>query len=444
MKRTLITLLLPLLLLSITACDAYDKMVGDSKPPPLPGERLEVMPELSSFVPDESLADAPLLLPDPSNQAEWPQHGGGEFPGVWHPELHSTLATQSEVTIGEGEAYDYNMVIPPIVANGRVFAMDAMGALSVHAADDIGNVIWTSTSLIADDEEQILGGGLAYAEGIIVATTGKGVISAINAETGRDIWRQDVGIPMRSAPRVADGRVYAVSIDSQLFVLDQQNGELLWTHRGVDEGVGFLIEASPVISQDIVIAPYSSGEIYAMFADDGSPLWSDALMAPKRTKAASVFIGIGGNPVIADNVVYVGGSAGITGAFVLPTGRRIWEQPISTINTPWVVGEAVYVLSSAGKLICLNRLDGRVRWTQNIPLFENEVAREDPIAWFGPVLAGGKLRLVGSHGEMLDINPETGEKLYTYEIPEGIYMSPVIADGRMFLVSREATLYAFE
>ncbi len=430
-------------LMGISGCNYVPDLnvFEEEKPAPLEGSRITVMRADEALEPDTDLAQTDMQLAPAAAHEDWPQHGGGILPGVWHPSFPENVTVRENVAIGEGDAFPYHMVISPVVANGTVYAMDGMGLISAHAVASPEEARWISKGVSHYEEEPVLGGGLAVEGSRLIATSGKGAIAALDTETGNVLWRQEVYIPIRSAPRIADNIVYVVTIDSQFFALSLESGEILWQHRGIDEDAGFLIEATPTAVSDIVVAPYTSGEIHVLYTGDGSPLWSDVLIAPRRTSASSVFIGIGGDPVIADGIVYAGSSSGVTTAIVLQNGRRIWERPIGTTNTAWVSGDYVFVLSNDSTLYSLYRRDGRIRWRTPLKRFDDAEDMRDPVSWYGPVLAGNALWLVAADGWLVSVNPANGDIIKETEIPEGIHMAPVIAGDAMYLIDQDASLH---
>ena len=69
---------------------------------------------------------------------------------------------------------------------------------------------------------------------------------------------------MRAAPTVAAGRVYVMTIDNQITILDSANGEKKWSHNAITESAGLLGGSSPAVNGSTVAVPYSSGELFAM------------------------------------------------------------------------------------------------------------------------------------------------------------------------------------
>jgi outer membrane protein assembly factor BamB len=194
----------------------------------------------------------------------------------------------------------------------------------------------------------------------------------------------------------------------------------------------------------MLIVPYSSGELYALSTADGKEIWSDSLLLNTQTQAGNVFSGIGGDPVIDGEVVFAVSSSGTLSVYGLVQGQAVWERPVSSTNTPWVTGDYMYLLSTENTLICFVKYTGAVRWATTIQSFEDEEDKKRPISWRGPVMVGGKLALVGSRGQMLLISAQDGKVTDTKSIPDDVYTSPVVAGGRMYLISQDATLYSLQ
>jgi outer membrane protein assembly factor BamB len=109
-----------------------------------------------------------------------------------------------------------------------------------------------------------------------------------------------------------------------------------------------------------------------------------------------------------------------------------------------VAGDYIFVLSTGNVLMGIDRADGRIKWVQQLPQYEDEKHKEDPILWRGPVLAGGKLWLAGTQGKLLSVDPQSGAVAWTLDIPEDVAVAPVVANGVMYLVTKDATLYSFK
>jgi outer membrane protein assembly factor BamB len=241
---------------------------------------------------------------------------------------------------------------------------------------------------------------------------------------------------------VADGRVFVVTVENQLEALSAEDGHRLWTHAGIPETAGLLGGASPAVEGEVVVVPYTSGELFALRVENGRVLWNDNLATARSLGALSTLADIRGLPVIDRDRVFAVSHSGRMVSIDLRSGDRAWEQEVASQTTPWVAGDYVYVLTDDGILLCMLRQDGRVRWSHELPRFENPEKKRDPIRWTGPVLAGDRLLVLASNGTGEAVSPYTGEPLGKFEFPDGVYVSPAVAQSTLYVVTDEADLIA--
>jgi len=93
---------------------------------------------------------------------------------------------------------------------------------------------------------------VAVADGLLFfGSSADDTITCLDAATGEEQWAYFTGGPVRLAPTVWEGRVYAGSDDGVVYCLDAAGGRLLWSYRpaGLDRcviGHGRMISAAPV------------------------------------------------------------------------------------------------------------------------------------------------------------------------------------------------------
>ena len=91
---------------------------------------------------------------------------------------------------------------------------------------------------------------------------------------------------------------------NQIIAFNTQTGQQEWSYRGIVEPARILRASSPAVSGDTVIAPFSSGEVVALRASNGQPVWNQVLSRTSRTSALSEIRDIAGRPVISRGFVY--------------------------------------------------------------------------------------------------------------------------------------------
>jgi outer membrane protein assembly factor BamB len=278
---------------------------------------------------------------------------------------------------------------------------------------------------------------------MLFAASGFAEVVALEAKTGKEVWRRKVSGPVRGAPVAGNGRVFVVTLDNVTHALSAEDGRVLWTHTGTAEAAGLLGGTSPALSEDMLVVAYSSGELFGLRASTGRQIWADFLSLPRRTSAVSDLNDIRASPVIAGGRVYAIGNAGRMVSIVLSSGIRVWDQRISGTQTPWVAGDVLFAVTTDNDLVCLSARDGRVRWVRALPRWENEQRKRDPITWAGPVLAGDRLILSGSNEIALSVSPYTGDVLGEIELPDGILIVPAVANRTLYFLTDDGDLIAY-
>jgi len=429
-----------LLTLFLAGCGAGG-WFGESDDPPLPGERISVLSDGRSLAADPRAADLPVALPRAIANEEWRQAGATPDHAPQHLELPESVSLAWSRSIGSGASRERRYLSPPVVAVNTVFALNA-DLRVVALASSNGEELW-SADVNPEGERDGFGGGLAFDDGRIYAATGAAEVVVLDARNGEVIWRRSTAGPVRSAPTVADGRVFVVTVDNRIQAFTTEDGSELWSSSGIAETAGLLGSASPAYSQGVVLAPFSSGELIALKAENGRQVWAESLTSVRRVDSVSELSDVRGLPVIFRGYAFATGHSGQTAAINMLSGNRVWDQEFGGINTPWVAGDFLFLVSNENELICLLAGDGRVRWVRELARFADPEERTIPVVWAGPVLAGERLYLVNSLGRLVVVSPFTGETIEERELPGPTTLPPVVAARTLYVLSDSGTLAAY-
>src|SRR5512143_524026 len=159
-------------LLLLGGC-GIDQWFGASAPPPLPGRRISVLELDQGLQPDPQLAAQPVALPAPVRNPDWPQSGGSPTHVMGHLALSVPFREAWSTGIGAGSSSTRRLINPPIVAEGRVYAVDAEDhVVALDAAT--GRQLWRVLAASPQEDSTPIGGGAAYADGRLFVTTGFG------------------------------------------------------------------------------------------------------------------------------------------------------------------------------------------------------------------------------------------------------------------------------
>jgi outer membrane protein assembly factor BamB len=431
------SLTLPLALPALLGgCNLFDFLTDDAGKP-IPGNREPVLPPSHGLQID---AVEGITLPDAVANPAWAQLGGGpaHVPG----NLAGGLRKVWRANIGEGGDFRRWVTAQPLIAGGQVFTMDTDGTIDSFELSS-GHRLWTTSTKPKKNRSSNLGGGLAFQDGKIYATTGRAELMALDAASGNILWRVEIGAPGRSSPTVVGGAIYAVTMDQRLIAASTDHGKALWTYDAPPNVTGMLPQNAPAYADGIVVAGFESGDLAAIHTDTGLLAWSDNLGALNGTASLIEFSSVRGAAVIDNDIVYAIGLGGLLAALDLRSGRRVWERDISGEYMPWIAGDTMFLVNTDQKVAAISKADGTVHWVTELPRFNNPKRTKGLITWAGPSLIGGKLILVSSNGRMAILDPLDGKLVSSQELDHKASMAPIAAEGVVLLLSDDGVLTAY-
>jgi outer membrane protein assembly factor BamB len=430
--------------LAIAGCDTLESLnpFSGEDDPKLQGTRVAVLQLDQTIKPDPAAAATPVTAPAPTANSDWPEAGGSPSHAMGNLALpaHIDLAWQS--SIGDGSSSGVKLLSQPVVAQGTIFTLDASAQITATDPSN-GDRKWQVTISPQDAREETLGGGMGYGDGRLYVSAGFPEAMALDIATGKVLWKHKTNAPTRGAPLFSNGRVFVLTIENQLLALDAKTGKEEWTHSGVPETESFLSDAGTAADNTVVIAPYSSGEVFALRAETGRVAWSDNLSAVRRASALWSLTDFNGLPIIDNGKVFAVSVSGRIVAIDERTGTRIWQQEIGSSATPWIAGDFLYLLSPDNQLIALSTDKGAIHWVKQLDRYEDPEKRRYPIFWTGAVVAGGRVILANSASQLVELSISDGSLIKKTELPGPVFVTPIVANNTLYIVTDDGDLLAY-
>lgn len=417
----------------------------------LDGERFDVRTPLT----DTLYSDAALVsegpvgnlavaikLPKARNMTRWTHRNGGPDHLLGNISLNGELTRLWSADIGAGNDAKHAITSDPIVAGGLIFTLDSSSRVMAHSL--IGAAVWVrDLTPPSDKTKDASGGGLAYDDGVVYATTGFGEVTALRAKDGAPLWTQKLNAPVTAPPTVHKGRVYVISRDNQAWSLKAKNGRIDWQQQSTAESAGLMGGASAAVAGRNVVLPFSSGEMIAAMTRNGLRVWSVAVSGSRRGQGLSDIGDISSDPVVTRSRVYAANQSGRATAVSRKDGKRIWTANEGSYSPVLPVGNSVFLISDEAKLVRLSDRDGDLIWSVALPHYKREKTRRFAFAHFGPVLAGGRLIVASGDGKLRSYDPVSGALLGEVDIPGGAASQPAIVDGVLYILSGKGQLHAY-
>ncbi len=233
---------------------------------------------------------------------------------------------------------------------------------------------------------------------VVVASSG-GVVGAIDARTGGDVWRVALGVQL-SAGVGSDGRFAAVvSRENELITLDA--GKELWRHK-----LGAVALTPPLIAGSRVFVLSADRSVAAFDALTGRKLWQQQRMGDALVLGQpGILLALGGDTLVAG----LGGK--LVGMNPL-SGKPRWETPIASSRGTNEVERLVDLVAGVGRVgnqlcarafqsavACVDGIRGSVIWSK--PAFGFTGVDGDEADVFGSESDGKVLAWRRSDGETL-------------------------------------------
>jgi hypothetical protein len=147
---------------------------------------------------------------------------------------------------------------------------------------------------------------------VFLGTLG-GVLHALDADTGQDVWTFKAAGPLLHAAAVAEGKVFFGCADGRIHAVNATNGQPVWSFR-----TGAAVWNAPAVHEGVVFAGSRDGHLYALDAATGQPRWKADTGAPLLN-----------SPAVDARAgrVYIGSEALRVHAFALADGHELWRSP---------------------------------------------------------------------------------------------------------------------
>jgi len=333
------------------------------------------MSHLSKYV--SVLAGCVILSATCVRGDDWPQWMGPnrdakvanfKAPAAWP----TALTAKWKTAVGQGDS-------TPALVKGKLYVIGRQDADEVTTCLDAaaGTVVWSDKYAA-----QVVTGASARAhpgprssplviDGHVITLGVAGILSCLNADTGKLEWRKDefpkvvpqyfVGM----SPIVVDGLVIAHlggKGNAALEAFDLKTGDIKW--KWAADGPAY---ASPVVltvAGTKQIVTMTDSNIVGISAADGKLLWQTPFTVTGMAYNAATPI------VNGSTIIFTGQNRGTTAIKVDKSGdtfaaTQVWKNPtVSTqFNTPVLKDGLLYGLSDKGTLFCLKASDGTTAWT---------------------------------------------------------------------------------
>lgn len=277
----------------------------------------------------------------------------------------------------------------------------------------------------------------ACKDGVCVFNTYSCTLFSVDAETGRHLWSWYLGSPQLATPVIAGDVVYSSYPEHTgewgaqyvLAAFDLWTGKPLW-RRWMDAEVN----STPVAHHGRVFVATRLGTLYEFGAKDGEVVSAvrGRVSAPPVVAAGLVLFGQDEAPAENDMLVT---SVPLFPELEPAPVRDLLVQP----QPRPLVAQHRLITVEHGAVIATDRATGERLWQQRF-------GAEEPADVPAPLVqAGPSLLLATSAGNVLRLEPETGEVISVFALDAGrIASQPIAAGGWIYAGMTDGSVVAYD
>ena len=260
----------------------------------------------------------------------------------------------------------------PAYADGKIYAAGVDGTIAALDAQT-GRTIWQKKlgsrhGFILHRGKNSLewSGGPSVSGDLLVIGSLEGIVQALDAGTGAERWVAQVSSEVISPPAIGDGTVVVRSNDGRLYGLSTADGSRRWIFdRATVPVLSLRGNASPHIANGVVVAGEDNGRIVAVRVADGTPVWEQSLSPGEGRSEIERLQDVDGQLVIGDGVIYAAGYRGQVAALIAETGRPLWSHELSSYTGVSVAPTQLYIADADSSVWALDLRTGASNWKQD-------------------------------------------------------------------------------
>lgn len=391
---------------------------------------------------DPAFIDTAVILPVARTVEDWPQSGARASKVVGHIDAGADFEIAWRTKAAAGSGRKSALTSAPVSDGSSIFIIDGEQIVRAFSVEN-GRQSWrVKLKSERRRDKRGVGGGVAVTGDTLVVSSGYGFVTAMDAGTGEEKWRRELGAPVTGAPTIKDDRIFVITQNNEVFALELATGTVEWSDQAISESARVLASPSAAAVEDLVVAPFSSGEVIAYLGANGRRLWNDALNRSGRFTPISTLNDISSRPVLNAGLVYAASQSGILAATDGRTGNRIWSQNIGSIHAPAVVGEYIFVSGVEGQIACLTASTGGVIWATQLEAYKKVRKKRDRITYAGPIVANNRVIVASSTGDLIAISPQTGEEVARIRLRDTVFLEPIAVGDKIIVLTDGGRLIA--
>ena len=306
----------------------------------------------------------------------------------------------------------------------------------------------------------------------VVVAAVDGTVAAIDAASGRDIWRASAGAPAATgagtdgkltavvtrgnevvvfdagrqtwkaklpaqaftAPFVGGARVFVLLADRSVHAFDGATGSKLWAQQRPSEPL-VLAKPGTMLAVGDTLVVGIGGRVVGLNPANGSVRWEAPVASPRGTNDVERMVDLVGNTSRIGDVVCARAFQATVGCVNAARGNVLWSRAANGSEGIHGDSNLIFGTENDGKLIAWRRSDGQQAWQTDRLLYRSLTA---------PLVVGRSVVVGDSAGNLHMLSREDGSPLNRLTTDGSAIMGqPVLAGDALVAVTKSGGVFGF-
>lgn len=319
-------------------------------------------------------------------------------------------------------------MLRPEFFGGSVYAASRGGKLG--RLDASGRVIWQVNA------DLNLASGVGSADSLVVVASGDGQLLAYAADTGLLRWKVRVDGEVLANPLVVGDLVVVRVGDSSLAAYGASDGKRRWIYQRAQSALALRNYAGLLQTGELLVAGFPGGKLVALGLGSGVQRWEAGIAQPKGSNELERMTDVVGTPVLQGDAVCVVAFQGKVACVDKDNGAIRWTREFSSAVGLDADVKGLYAVDVTDAVYALDVRTGATSWKQD-KLLHRKLGR--------PLIVGNKVAVSDAEGYLHVLSRQDGRFVSRQRVDSSGVSAPmlVLPNNALAVQANDGSLYAY-
>lgn len=306
------------------------------------------------------------------------------------PVFEQSLKAREQWSGGLGSLGD--SLLRPAFAGASVYAAGQSGR--VARFDAAGQQVWRVSAGTR------LAGGVASDGSLVVVSGANGELIALDAADGSKRWQVPLGGEALGTPLIAEDLVVVRVGDFQVAAYGVADGKRRWVYQRAQSPLTLRTYTGLARSGDFLLVGFSGGKLVALSLSAGLQRWEASIAQPRGANELERMADVVGDPLLLGDMVCASAFQGRVACVERSNGQLRWGRDLPSAVGIAAADDKIYVTDADDAVLALDASTGATFWKQD-KLAYRQLVR--------PLVVGAHLVVADAQGYIHVMDRQTGQ-----------------------------------